>query len=138
MTSTGRPLFERPKVEPPGGRYPQPLHIQITSPGAKVYYTLDGSYPGPSGGSTLYTGPVVLSQCGKFRIRVLAVKEVDYHKTYSQEAEEVYEVQEPGPPPTAATAPGASTSGPGSSYFSETMTPFPGQPTPSPGRRGSA
>jgi hypothetical protein len=51
-----------PTFSPNGGTYasPQQVTISDTLAGANIYYTLDGSVPTTS--STLYTGPVAISQ----------------------------------------------------------------------------
>ncbi|MGE0452528.1 MAG: chitobiase/beta-hexosaminidase C-terminal domain-containing protein [Vicinamibacteria bacterium] len=51
-----------PEIAPSGGEFTEPVLVTLSSetPGAEFRYTLDGSYPDQ--GSTLYTGPFVLSQ----------------------------------------------------------------------------
>lgn len=55
---------DTPSAAPQGGDYSSPIRIVLASaaPRAAIYYTLDGSTPGPEPGSgaTLYTGPIDL------------------------------------------------------------------------------
>jgi hypothetical protein len=53
---------DTPSATPQGGDYSSPIRIALASaaPRAAIYYTLDGSAPGPEGGATLYSGPIDL------------------------------------------------------------------------------
>jgi hypothetical protein len=49
---------EAPQFSMPGGFYPAAIPVTLTAaPGATIYYTMDGSEPGP--GSPIYAGPIV-------------------------------------------------------------------------------
>ncbi len=54
----------------PGGFYEGPVTLQLESPGAQVFYTTDGSAPGP--GKTKFTDPIHIS--GTTVVRALAIK----------------------------------------------------------------
>jgi hypothetical protein len=60
-----------PVFSPKGGTYStaQPVTLSSTTPGAKVYYTTDGSTP--TTGSSLYSAPVVISK--NTTLRAIAV-----------------------------------------------------------------
>jgi N-acetylneuraminic acid mutarotase len=51
-----------PTISPAGGGYPtaQPVTLSDTTPGAKIYYTMDGTWPTIS--STLYATPIILTK----------------------------------------------------------------------------
>lgn len=63
-----------PIISPNGGDFVSSVTITIASatPGASIYYTLDGSQPSAS--STLYTGPFSLEKVGTTAIKAVAVK----------------------------------------------------------------
>ena len=68
---------EAPTVDLENGLYDGPQTVTITPPteGAKVYYTLDGSYP--TAESTLYEAPITLGKTGEssfYTLRVATVK----------------------------------------------------------------
>ena len=48
-----------------GGFYNQDLRIELSSPGAQIYYTTDGNTPDPRVGSHKYTGPIDVSTTSK-------------------------------------------------------------------------
>jgi hypothetical protein len=54
---------DTPSAAPHGGDYSSPIRIVLASsaPRASVYYTLDGSTPGPENGSAPYAGPIDLA-----------------------------------------------------------------------------
>lgn len=58
-----------PTVQPASGNYTNSVQVSVTdpTPGAKIYYTTDGSLPTLN--STLYTGPVTLTTSGAFKAR---------------------------------------------------------------------
>jgi len=65
-----KPRTSRPSLSPSAGKYSAPtvVTIQIGTPNAQIFYTLDGSNPTLS--STPYTGPIqVSSTC---RLKVIA------------------------------------------------------------------
>ena len=66
------PGVSAPTYGPLGGTYssPQSVTISTTTPGATIYYTLDGSAPTTS--SSLYTGPIGIATTTT--VRALAVK----------------------------------------------------------------
>ena len=58
---------------------PQQLEIATDTPGARIYYTTDGSVPGPQNGSAmLYTGPLTIGTTTT--LRAVAIKD-DYLPT---------------------------------------------------------
>jgi hypothetical protein len=60
-TATYTLTVATPVVTPPGGGYTgtQTVTITTASPGAKIFYTTNGSIPSPN--STVYTGPLTVS-----------------------------------------------------------------------------
>ncbi len=58
-----------PTISPPGGRFTNTITVTLAdaAPGAALYYTLDGSIPGTN--STLYTGPLVLTNSAGLNVR---------------------------------------------------------------------
>lgn len=62
-----------PAANPPAGTYYHPLSITLSTstPGANIYYTLDGSEP--TIGSTLYNGPIPIN--GSTTIKAIAGKD---------------------------------------------------------------
>ncbi len=67
---------EVPSVDLASGLYDGPQTVTITPPveGAKVYYTLDGSYP--TAESTLYEGPITIGKAGEASFHTLRVATV--------------------------------------------------------------
>ncbi|KNC49902.1 TKL protein kinase [Thecamonas trahens ATCC 50062] len=61
-----------PEAQPPSGSFSEPVEVTLTSltPGAVIYYTIDGSAPSLT--STIYAGPVRLSSSGTITLRAAA------------------------------------------------------------------
>ena len=56
----GAPVLPPPEVSPHGGNFDKPVEVSLTSePGAKIYYTIDGTVPTTS--DLLYEKPVELT-----------------------------------------------------------------------------
>lgn len=72
-----------------GGFYNQDLRIELSSPGAQIYYTTDGNTPDPRVGSHKYTGPIDVSTTTP--IRAIAVKDGRQTKPISH----TYFIREP-------------------------------------------
>ncbi|MGA3195844.1 MAG: choice-of-anchor D domain-containing protein [Terriglobales bacterium] len=68
---TPAPTAIEPAYSVPGGIYPTPQSVTITTAtaGATIYYTTDGSIP--STGSNLYTGPVTIAPGAKAPVVIL-------------------------------------------------------------------
>ncbi len=64
---------EAPFVSPQGGDYSSPIRVELASsaPRAVVYYTLDGSMPGPERGLAPYSGPIEIA--GNATLKAVAV-----------------------------------------------------------------
>jgi Chitobiase/beta-hexosaminidase C-terminal domain len=57
----GPRVLPPPEISPHGGNFSQPVKVRLTSePGAKVYYTLDGT--APTMDDLLYEKPVTLTE----------------------------------------------------------------------------
>jgi Bacterial Ig-like domain (group 3)/Chitobiase/beta-hexosaminidase C-terminal domain/FG-GAP-like repeat/NHL repeat len=71
-TSSPQPAASEPEITPAGGTYgaTQTVTIADTTPGAQIFFTLDGSSPNP-GTSELYTGP--LSLVGTVQLSAIAI-----------------------------------------------------------------
>jgi hypothetical protein len=63
-----------PTFNPPGGAYPLPQRVTITSasPNVTIYYTTDGSTPTTA--SNVYTGPVVVTVLPATTLKAIAVR----------------------------------------------------------------
>ena len=56
----GPPVLPPPEISPQGGHFPQPVEVSLKSgPGAKIYYTLDGTVPTTD--DLLYEKPFTVS-----------------------------------------------------------------------------
>ena len=57
-----------PLIEPEEGAAPQEVTLTCGTPGAAIYYTLDGSYPSSANpAAILYSAPVAIAAAGKLR-----------------------------------------------------------------------
>lgn len=68
-------LVSAPTVTPNGGTGPLEVTLASATPGASIYYTLDGTDPGPlvpGPNAILYTGPFVVDVHGRIRARAYA------------------------------------------------------------------
>ena len=70
------PNLAAPSFSIHGGEVPAGFELDISAPEGEIYYTTDGSDPREAGGSLsatalLYQNPVVLTEIGKVRARVL-------------------------------------------------------------------
>ena len=103
-----------PVVTPASGNYSNHVTVSITdpTPGAKIYYTTDGSTPTTA--STLYTEPTVISQCATFSARAFAPGEGPSSQTLNY-----YQIN-------AVIGSGNGLNG---SYFANTEDPTTGTPT---------
>jgi len=63
-----------PTFDPPGGTYPLPQRVTITSasPSVTIYYTTDGSTP--TAASNVYTGPVLVTVLPATTLKAIAVR----------------------------------------------------------------
>lgn len=69
------PLVAAPTITPNGGTGPVTVTLASATPGATLYYTLDGTDPGPlvPGSNAIpYTGPFVVDVHGRIRVRAYA------------------------------------------------------------------
>ncbi len=82
-------LTPSPLIQVESGTYDDYLSVEIQSPqsGLSVYYTLDGSTPTKS--STLYTGPVLFEEEGRFILTAICM---DADGNYSDVAVAEYEI----------------------------------------------
>ncbi len=62
LSETYSLIAETPQVSPKGGDYSSKLQLQlsVSTSRALIYYTLDGSTPGPESGRQPYTSPIAL------------------------------------------------------------------------------
>lgn len=69
---SGQSSADAPELTPPGGVFDDPVVVSMatTTPGATIYYTLDGSTPGET--STQYVGPILVDQTTLVRARAFA------------------------------------------------------------------
>jgi hypothetical protein len=60
---------QNPVIETTGGNYSSPVSVTVSesTPGAKLYYTLDGSVPTPH--ATPYSGPITISSNATLSVR---------------------------------------------------------------------
>ncbi|MCL1850803.1 MAG: chitobiase/beta-hexosaminidase C-terminal domain-containing protein, partial [Bacteroidetes bacterium] len=67
-------VVANPTISPNGGAFTEAKTVTITctTPGASIYYTMDGTNPTPS--STLYTTPISLNTNGTYTIKAIGVK----------------------------------------------------------------
>src|SRR6185369_4993595 len=63
-----------PKVAPGGGDYSSPIRITLSSSSARavLYYTLDGTTPGPERGLPPYSGPIDLDSNATLKVIAVA------------------------------------------------------------------
>lgn len=98
LLSTYSQLTAAPVIQPASGTYtgPQSVTIADATPNASIYYTTDGATPGT--GSTLYTGPIQVTQSESIEAVAIA-------PGYSQSAgsSATYTIQQPSP---ASSSPG--------------------------------
>ena len=60
IESSGPPVPPPPEISPHGGNFPQPVEVRLKSePGAKIFYTLDGTVPTTS--DLPYEKPIKIS-----------------------------------------------------------------------------
>jgi hypothetical protein len=66
------PTAATPVISPAGGTYSSPQSVTITdsTPGATLYYTVDGTFPSKS--SLLYTGPITVNTSETLRVLAVA------------------------------------------------------------------
>jgi hypothetical protein len=86
-TGSGEIMVSKPTFSPAPGTYYDPVNVTLNcpTPGASIYYTLDGSYPDES--AEKYTGPITLEE-GETTIRAIhvndkGVKSEEVSKTYN-------------------------------------------------------
>jgi hypothetical protein len=93
-----------PTFDLPAGPYStvQTVHISDTTPGAKIYYSLDGKMPNTS--TTLYTGPITLDT-----VETLRAIAIGSYLSTSPMASALYTVTPVAPTPVITPAPGSYT-----------------------------
>jgi len=91
-------IVEAPVFTPPTGSYPSAQDVTITSatPGAEIFYTIDGSTP--TDASTPYTGPINVASS-------ITIKAIAYHDgmTESNVISATYYISSPPPVPLGST-----------------------------------
>ena len=107
LTTSGTPDAVTPTFDPPAGTYPAPPTVTISdgTPGATIYYTLDGTTP--TTGSTKYTAPIPIVCAPPSCTATIAAIAVANGYANSAVATVTYTVQFPVAPPILS--PGAGT-----------------------------
>ncbi|MBK8490123.1 MAG: CotH kinase family protein [Saprospirales bacterium] len=65
----------------PGGFYPDAVEVDLSCPGARIYYTMDGSVPKAGSINHLYRGPIPISTTTV--LRILAVRGSEHTRVIS-------------------------------------------------------
>lgn len=106
---------EAPVISPPGGWFTDSISVTLASPtsNAEIRFTVDGSEP--NSGSTLYSGPIVVSTSGTLRARAFA------NDVASDIEEATYEIL----PLRPAESPGSLIAGLKFEYFEGTWAELP-------------